>query len=119
LANTEEDGGSSWDCLSAFVADTPLGPFERVGAGPLLVDARYARSAGPVIEVGGRLVRPVQSCLGHYGRFLRFLAIDEVSAAGIVQHETGRLLAPLGTKAAGVHTYGINDRFEVIDAFGL
>ena len=119
LANTEEDGGSSWDCLSVFRSTGPLGPFERVGAGPVVVDARYARSAGPVISVDGRLLRPVQSCLGHYGRFIRFLEIDSMTDGVFSQRECGRLLAPLSVRAAGVHTYSTSDTFEAIDAFGI
>lgn len=119
LANTEDDGGSSWDCLSLFRAETPIGPFARVGHLPVQIDARYARSAGPVIAVDGKLVRPVQSCLGHYGRFLRFLEIDQLGEHGFAQHERGRLLAPLGIKAAGVHTYSVSETLEAIDAFGL
>lgn len=119
LANTDDDGGSSWDCLSLFAAPSPVEPFTRLGEGPLLVDARYARSAGPVIAHRGQFIRPVQSCLGHYGRFLRFLAIESLGPDGITQREIGRLLAPMGAQAAGVHTYSQSTRFEAIDAFGI
>jgi hypothetical protein len=116
LANEARNGGSSWDCLCLFRAPGPLGPFTPHPANPVLVDARLARSAGPIMMVGNKLVRPVQNCLGGYGRFLRFTEIEMLSETGFRQRETGRLLPRAGSRIAGVHSYGRNARFEVIDA---
>lgn len=116
MGNEARNGGSSWDCLCLYHAPSPFGPFEPHPANPLLVDARLARSAGPVIAMGDTLIRPVQNCLGGYGRFLRFTEIDILSATGFRQRETGRLLPRDGSPIAGIHTYCHNARFEVIDA---
>lgn len=114
LAN-EERGGSSWDTLVVFSAPDPLGPFEPHHAAPMLVDARLARSAGPVIRLGERLIRPVQNCLGGYGRFLRFTEVTELDDRGFEQREIGRLLPEDGLNIAGLHTYARSERFEAID----
>jgi hypothetical protein len=116
LANEAREGGSSWDCLCLYHAPSPLGPFTPHEANPVLVDARLARSAGPIMAIGGKLVRPVQNCLGGYGRFLRFTEIEMLSVSGFRQRETGRLLPQARSRIAGVHSYGRNARFEVIDA---
>jgi hypothetical protein len=116
IGNEARNGGSSWDCLCLYRASSPLGPFERHSANPLLVDARLARSAGPVLVVGDKMIRPVQNCLGGYGRFLRFTEIETLSETGFRQRETGRILPRGGSPIAGIHTYGRNARFEVIDA---
>lgn len=115
IANEARDGGSSWDCLCLYRAPSPLGPFVPHPANPLLVDARLARSGGPVLKIDGKLVRPVQNCLGGYGRFLRFTEIDLLSDTGFEQHETGRIVPPMRSQISGVHSYGRNARFEVID----
>jgi hypothetical protein len=115
IANEAREGGSSWDCLCVYRSSSPLGPFEPHPANPLLVDARLARSAGPIIAMEGKLIRPVQNCLGGYGRFLRFSEIEMLSEHGFRQRETGRLLPRAGSRIAGVHSYGRNARFEVID----
>lgn len=115
LANEAREGGSSWDCLCLFRAPSPLGPFEPHPANPVLVDARFTRSGGPIITVEGKLIRPVQNCLGGYGRFLRFTEITMLSEKGFQQRETGRILPRKGSHIAGVHSYGRNARFEVID----
>lgn len=116
IGNATPDGGSSWDCLSLYRAASPLGPFAPHAANPVLVDARNTRSAGPVLRQGGRLVRPVQSCLGGYGRFIRFCTIDRLDADAFAQSQSGRLVAPLGGPITGVHTYACSARFEAIDA---
>ncbi|MFN3481859.1 MAG: hypothetical protein ACK4YX_02435 [Rhabdaerophilum calidifontis] len=116
LANTTPDGGSSWDCLALYRAESPLGPFTRQPADPVLIDARLARSAGPVLEEEDMLVRPVQDCLGGYGRGLRFCAIERLDEAGFRQREIGRIAGPAGRGIAGIHTYARSARFEAIDA---
>lgn len=114
LAN-EELGGSSWDVLVIASASSPLGPFEPHAVAPLLVDARIARSAGPILNEGARLVRPVQNCLGGYGRFLRFTELTRLDDGGFSQREIGRLLPIEGRDIAGLHTYARSSRFEAID----
>ena len=116
LGTTRAEGASSWDCLCVYRADTMLGPFVPVQHNPVLIDARYARPAGPSFLVDGVLIRPVQSCLGRYGRFLRFLAVEQLDDGGIIQRECGRLLPPRESGIQGLHTFCMDSRFEVIDA---
>jgi hypothetical protein len=112
LANEERQGGSSWDCLSIFSADHPLGPYTAHPANPVLVDARYARSAGPVLRDGGRLIRPVQNCAAGYGAALAFAEITRLDETGFEQ----RILADIAPlHARGLHTYARSSRFEAID----
>lgn len=113
LANEECDGGSSWDCLSLFRGNSPLGPFLPVTHNPALVDARLARSAGPVLQLGGHLVRPIQNCVGGYGRSLVFAEIEQLDDTDFRQQEISELKPPAG--AAGLHTYSRSGRFEAID----
>lgn len=116
LANEARDGGSSWDCLSLYRAGNPFGPFEPHHANPVIVDARNSRSAGPVISFDGRLLRPVQSCLAGYGRFIRFMEITAISDDNFSQLESGRILAPMHGPVQGVHTYSTAGGLEAIDA---
>lgn len=112
LANDERQGGSPWDCLSVFVADHPLGPYRPHWANPVLVDVRYARSAGPILNEGGRLLRPVQNCAAGYGAALAFAEITRLDDQGYDQ----RILHDIAPKrASGLHTYARSSRFEAID----
>ncbi len=116
FGNEARQGGSSWDCLLIFRGETPLGPFAPHAANPVIVDGRVARSGGPILRKDGKLLRPAQSCLGGYGRFLRFLEIETLTMETFSQRGRGRMLAPLGSTIAGVHTHARTDRFEAIDA---
>lgn len=119
LGNTEGGGGSSWDCLSLFSSASPFGPFAPVDENPVLIDARFSRSGGPVLDIGGKMVRPVQCCLGTYGRALRFMAVDRLDETGFEQRQVGILEPAAGSAILGVHTYSGSERFEAIDARGL
>ena len=118
LGNTEGTGGSSWDCLSLYSAPSPLGPFVETSDNPLLIDTRFSRSGGPVLTVEGQMIRPVQCCLGTYGRALRFMAVDRIEAGAIQQRQIGILEPGTGPSICGIHTYSQSQRFEAIDARG-
>lgn len=118
LGNTEENGGSSWDCLSLYRSETPLGPFTPHPGNPVLIDTRFSRSGGPIIEMGGQIIRPVQCCLGTYGRALRFMNLGRLDETGLEQKQIGILEPRPGSAIRGVHTYARSARFEAIDARG-
>ncbi len=116
LANAAPHGKANWDCLVAFHAPSPLGPFTPHALNPIMVDARHARCGGPPLRIDGRLIRPVQNCLGGYGRRLHFFEIEELSPTSFQQRRLGEFAPQAGAAMQGVHTYGRTDKFEVIDA---
>lgn len=116
LANAAPHGKASWDCLVAFYAASPLGPFAPHALNPIMVDARHARCGGPPLRIDGRLIRPVQNCLGGYGRKLHFFEIEELTPTRFRQKRLGEFAPSAGTCMRGTHTYGRTEKFEVIDA---
>lgn len=116
LANLAPHGKASWDCLVAFHADSPLGPFSPHALNPILVDARHSRPAGPPLRVGSRLIRPVQDGYGGYGRKLHFFEIETLTPDRFSQRRLGGFAPPADDAMRGLHTYGRTSRFEVIDA---
>jgi hypothetical protein len=108
--------GSSWDCLSLFVGDSPLGPFTRCGDAPAMIDAAAARPAGPVQHIDGALWRPAQDCVDGYGAGLALCRIDRLDEDGFAQTVAARLRPPPGAPGAGVHTLSRGEGFEAIDA---
>ncbi|WP_442755698.1 hypothetical protein ACNHKD_03300 [Methylocystis sp. JAN1] len=117
-ATTREDGGSTWDCLSLFVADSPFGPWRRCGDGPVLIDATAARPAGNVFRRKDALWRPAQDCSAGYGSGLSLCRIDGLDEKGLRQSVGKRLGPPPGTGAHGVHTLNVGGGFETIDVCG-
>ncbi|MCZ8375668.1 MAG: hypothetical protein O9342_09855 [Beijerinckiaceae bacterium] len=116
LLGNESRGGSSWDCLCAYHADSPLGPFFPHGQNPLMIDARFARSAGPVLRQGDDLIRPVQDCLGGYGRGVHFMRIVQLDRDGFRQERMSSLFPEGHQVVSGIHTYCRSTRFEAFDA---
>ncbi|MFV0282115.1 MAG: hypothetical protein ACK5JM_15330 [Rhodoblastus sp.] len=117
-ATTRQDGVSSWDCLSLFAGESPLGPWRRCGDGPVLVDASCARPAGFVQTIGGALWRPAQDCVAGYGAGLALCRIDHVGEDGFAQTVVARLGPPAGGPPDGAHTLNLGAGMEWIDAVG-
>lgn len=116
LLGNESRSGSSWDCLCAYHADSPLGPFVPHAQNPLLIDARFARSAGPVFRHGEDPIRPVQDCLGGYGRGVHFMRIIQLDLHGFRQERISSLFPEGHGAVSGIHTYCRSTRFEAFDA---
>jgi hypothetical protein len=116
MAATHEDNGSSWDCLSVFVADSPFGPWRRCGDGPVLIDASAARPAGNLYHRDAGLWRPAQDCTGGYGSGVAFCRVDRLDETSFNQVVVSRVGPPPG--AQGVHTINTAANFEAIDNVG-
>jgi hypothetical protein len=75
--NETQVGGNDSD-LFLFEAETPLGPWRRVGDGPVFVDAARGRNGG-MLRDGERLYRVAQRpAFGQYGRAFSIYEIDRL-----------------------------------------
>ncbi len=110
------DAGGCSDALAIWHAPAPEGPWTAHPANPVLIDARWARPAGAVAALGGKLVRPVQDCETLYGAALGFAEITRLDPEGFAQRPLARLTpqAPLwpGTR---LHTWTRAGALEAID----
>ncbi|WP_237154263.1 glucosamine inositolphosphorylceramide transferase family protein [Oryzibacter oryziterrae] len=116
LGAVRERWCSSWDALEVWQAPSLLGPWRRVGPGPVMVDVHTARPAGRVLTIGGRLLRPFQSSSGGYGAAMGFAEIDRMDASGY--GETVKIRLNPAAPLKGLHTYNRSAGFEAIDVFG-
>ncbi|WEK48725.1 MAG: hypothetical protein P0Y66_12955 [Candidatus Kaistia colombiensis] len=116
FAASRERWTSSWDALSLYRAPSPFGPWEAHPGNPVLVDLHAARPAGRILEIGGRLVRPVQDCDGLYGAALGFAEIRTLSSQAYGQTLSVSAL-PWGDNI-GLHTFNRSATLETIDLFG-
>lgn len=97
-----------------FSAETPLGPWIQHPVSPISSDVRVARSAGPVIRDGRRLLRVSQNCAGNYGRNVAFSEILELTPASYRERLLTEAFSPRPSDI-GMHTYGRSGTWEVID----
>lgn len=116
FAGSRERWTSSWDALSLYRAPSPFGPWEAHPDNPVMVDLHSARPAGRILEIDGRLVRPVQNCDGLYGAALGFAEIRTLSPQAYAQTLSAMAL-PWGDNT-GLHTFNRSATLETIDLFG-
>lgn len=93
-------------------ADDLSGPWHAHAADPVLSDAGCARPAGPIVEVGGRLLRPAQDCSRDYGARVVVRRIEQLSPTHYTE-VTERTIEPVraGGYGLGLHTIvGVGSR---------
>lgn len=108
---------NAWDSLLVYSAPTLLGPWTPACENPILVDARQARPAGPMIEAGDMLWRPTQDCSLHYGGALTWAKFFPTADGGWRQRRGGRLSFSPASRMLGPHTWAQASGLEVIDVF--
>lgn len=116
-AMTEPQGNAAFGAL--FSSNDLTGDWVRHPACPISTDVRYARSAGAIVSVDGRLLRPVQDCSWGYGHCIHVEEILELTPE-VYRGRHLHSIEPDGDKGlSGVHTYAFCDGIEVIDAYSL
>lgn len=101
--------------LNLFVGASPLGPFTPHPANPIVRDVRHARMAGRFLHVGGRLYRPAQRAVPHYGSGISLRHVTELTPTGYAEVET-QVIAPHWAQGArGVHTLNWCHGLSVVD----
>ena len=115
LFATATHGGSCWDTLDLYMAEHWRGPYRPHRLNPVLVDARAARPAGPMLSRDGRLLRPAQDCTRGSGSALALCRVDRLDPDGYAQTRLTRLGPPL-LGDSGVHTLATGGGLEAIDA---
>ncbi len=114
--------GSSWDSLALYCAPALKGPWTPHLANPVLIDARSARPAGEVFEIGGKLYRPAQDCSLDYGSALTVAEIERLDDGAFTQKPVVHVSFPKRTRLLGPHTLNRlvtpDGVIEAIDVFG-
>ena len=65
---------------SLYYSVSPMGPWHTHPANPIVAgDARYARSAGPLLRIGGYIYRFTQDCSKRYGQAVCAAEITNIS----------------------------------------
>ena len=115
LFTTVETSAPASSDLYLFSASTILGPWRAHENNPVLSDRRSARSAGKIVERGGRLWRPVQDCSRRYGAAV---GLAEITCLNHRQYEqrVRSVLAPCREwPGRRLHTLSQAGGFEFID----
>lgn len=107
--------GSYSDALHLWSAPDFRGPWTEHPKNPVLIDIASARSAGRIVERGGKLIRPIQDCAQGYGQSLGLARIDRLDSEGFVQTVETRLHSGPLWSGSRLHTVNAAAGFEFID----
>jgi len=99
-----------------FWADELTGDWTLHPSSPICSDVRYARQGGPLQEIDGHLLRPVQDCSERYGRRINVMEILELSPDAYRENSLRSLEPDWDKGLEGAHTYGYCNGIEVLDA---
>lgn len=114
FANVSETGGSSWDELFLFVADTPLGPWLPHPMNPIVSDVRSARPAGAFFMQDGKLYRPSQDSSISYGSSIAVQCVNKLSPTEYEESFAYRV-SPDWPGTVGCHTLSMTESLTVVD----
>lgn len=115
FTNVSETGGSKWDELFLFVAESPLGPWTPHPMNPIVSNVQAARPAGALFWQDGKLYRPAQDCAKSYGASI---SVQEVLALSPTEYRerTAYKIAPTWLpKIRGCHTISLSDEITLLD----
>jgi hypothetical protein len=114
LAHTP--GVSSYDELYLFHSERLDAEWSPHPMNPIVSDVRRARSAGPLFEDGGMLIRPAQDCSRSYGNGIVWNRVETLTTSAYAETPMGRLAPGWEPPIVGTHTYTAADGLTVIDA---
>jgi hypothetical protein len=119
FTNIAPPGGSTWDELYIFYADTPLRPWTPHPDNPVVSDVRRARPAGRIFRQGSELIRPSQDCSLAYGRAISLNRILTLTTTAYQEEEIGRITPEWRGGNQRTHTINSEGNLEVIDGLCL
>jgi hypothetical protein len=115
FANVREPGGSYYDELHLFVADSLRGPWQAHPRNPIVSDVRCARPAGTIFLHHGRLIRPAQDSSVRYGYRVDLRRIDVLSGTDYKESHLAEVDSKWLEGNLGSHTYNFTESLEVVD----
>jgi hypothetical protein len=116
FAGSSVAGASSWDELSVYYSDSPLGPWKPHRRNPIVSDVRTARPAGRLFRANGVWYRPSQDCSRSYGYAVQINQITRLDPQGYSEVPVTRLTPNWRPDVSGVHTVNSAPGLTVVDA---
>lgn len=109
-----------WGVLGfLFTAEQLTGDWTLHTGSPISTSSADTRSAGPIVQWRGRLLRPTQSACPGYGYSFSFHEITQLDQDGFAQEALGTI-APVGALPLhGTHSYSRAGDLEAIDGYML
>jgi hypothetical protein len=118
FSNLAEPEGTSYNELFLFYSDNLLSlKWNSHPMNPVISDVKRARSAGKIIERNGRLYRPSQCDIPHYGYGIKLNEIVVLTENDYLEKEIAFIEPKWDKKLKGVHTLCHENRLTIIDGY--
>lgn len=96
------------------------GEWKKCKDSPIVTGLDKARLAGGIIKQGDDVIRVAQNCLEEYGKKINFHRIKSISDLEYKEEQISEIdVSDVNinkkSKYFGIHTYNMNERYEVID----
>jgi hypothetical protein len=119
FTNIAVPGGSTFDELHLFHADSLEGEWTPHPKNPVVSDVRRARPAGRVFYEDGKLIRPSQDCSLRYGFAITLNEVEILSETEYREKPCGRIEPDWCPGSICTHTYNRTEEFEVLDGMKI
>jgi hypothetical protein len=107
--------GETYDELSLYHADSPLGPWTPHPRNPLMIDVTAGRCAGRPFVKDGRLVRPAQNGARRYGHSIALREIVTLTPDAYEERPAGTIEPDWDAELIGTHTLNVDGDAVVVD----
>lgn len=98
-----------------FSAETLTDPWTLHPASPISWTVETARGGGRIVEIGGKLVRPTQSCCPSYGYSFSLQEITKLDKEGFAERKLATYNPTWNPSLRRIHTYARSGEIELID----
>jgi hypothetical protein len=115
FTTVSEAGGSTWDELFLFMADTPLGPWSPHPMNPIVSDVRRARPGGALFTRDGVLYRPAQNSDQTYGHSIAVMEVTDLTPNRYDERLAYRIEPDWLPNIYGCHTLAMAGDLMVLD----
>jgi hypothetical protein len=119
FTNIAVPGGSTFDELHLFYADSLEGEWRPHPKNPVVSDVRRARPAGRLFYEDGKLIRPSQDCSLRYGYAMTLNEVEILSENEYREKPWGRIEPDWCPGSICTHTYNRTEEFEVLDGMKI
>ncbi len=101
--------------IHGYLADDPLGPWTKIGSGPLLMDAKRGRNGG-LLRRGNHVFSVAQRPgFGVYGRAFSIYRVDRIDQHGYSETKVQDVEPAFRKGIDGTHHLHNDDDFVVLD----
>jgi len=101
--------------LNIYVSENLRGPYRPHSNNPVKTTPDGSRSAGNILNINGKIIRPSQECSSAYGTAVILNKVNRIDETAFEETTETRLTSPSKSYNKGFHTLNGNENITVFD----